>query len=410
LASANVARGSASAELSQLLDSLEIGQFIADLQATRWTGRPGYPLRAMVGMALAKSVYSIPTWTRTVALVAEHDALQVALGCKGQVPSVYAAYRFAAKLREHQAMLDACIGRVTDGLRAKLPGYGDDVAIDASDMPAYANGQRYTSKNGPERERFSDSDASWGHRSAVSTRKGGGFYGYRLHAAVCVTTGLPVAWSLAAAREHESNFAADLIDAAQARGFTVATAAMDKGYDNGLVHTQCAERNCLPIIPLKQTTAVKRGDHLPPCCEHGRWTFAGSDRRRGASKWRCPTGECKPASTWVKADRLHPLIPHDTARWKAMYRKRAAVEREFGRLKHEWALLPLRVRGLERVRLHTDLTILAKLSCTLERARALSRARIAARGRARSLAAQEINERHIQGPRNPQHRGQPRVT
>ena len=35
---------------------------------------------------------------------------------------------------------------------------------------------------------------------------------------------------------------------------------MDTAYDNGLVHTQCAERDCLPIIPLKQTTAVKRGD------------------------------------------------------------------------------------------------------------------------------------------------------
>jgi hypothetical protein len=46
------------------------------------------------------------------------------------------------------------------------------------------------------------------------------------------------------------------------------------------------------------------------------------------------------------------------------------VEREFGRLKNEWALLPLRVRGLERVKLHADLTILAKLSCALARARA----------------------------------------
>jgi transposase, IS5 family len=383
LASAKVARGSASAELAGLLDSPEISDLISGLEATRWTGRPGYPIRTMVGLALAKSVYVIPTWTRVVALVAEHHALQVALGCEGNVPSVYAAYRFSAKLRAHQALLDQCIDQVTDGLRAKLKGYGDDVAIDASDMPAYANGQRYTSKNGPERERFSDPDASWGHRSAVSTRKGGGFYGYRLHAAVCTKTGLPVSWSVAAAREHESNFAADLIDVAQARGFAVDTAAMDKGYDNGHVHAQCAERDCLPLIPLKATGAVRRGDHLPPECDHGTWTFAGADRKRGASKWRCPTGECRPASTWIKADRLHPLIPHGTKRWKAMYRKRAAVEREFGRLKHDWALLPLRVRGLERVRLHADLTVLAKLSCTLERARATSRARVAARGRPR---------------------------
>jgi hypothetical protein len=88
-----------------------------------------------------------------------------------------------------------------------------------------------------------------------------------------------------------------------------------------------------------------------------------------ASKWRCPTGECKPASAWIGVDRLHPLIPHESPRWWKFYKGRGAVEREFGRLKNEWALLPLRVRGLDRVRLHADLTILAKLSCALARAR-----------------------------------------
>jgi hypothetical protein len=45
---------------------------------------------------------------------------------------------------------------------------------------------------------------------------------------------------------------------------------------------------------------------------------------------------------------------------------------ESGRLKHEWAPSPLRVRGLERVQLHADPAILAKLSCALARARAIS--------------------------------------
>ena len=57
-------------------------------------------------------------------------------------------------------------------------------------------------------------------------------------------------------------------------------------------------------------------------------------------------------------------------RWRGLYRGRAAVEREFGRLNNEWALSPLRVRGLECVQLHADLTILAKLAialCDVER-------------------------------------------
>jgi hypothetical protein len=80
----------------------------------------------------------------------------------------------------------------------------------------------------------------------------------------------------------------------------------------------------------------------------------------------------KVASVWIKADRLHPLIPRETLRFKGLYKRRGAVEREFGRLKNEWSLAPLRVRRIERVRLHADLTILAKLSCALVRARAMS--------------------------------------
>jgi len=115
-------------------------------------------------------------------------------------------------------------------------------------------------------------------------------------------------------------------------------------------------------VPLRETPAVKAGKHKPPTCDHGEWKFAGSDSKRGASKWRCPTGECEPKSVWARASRLHPLIPRETDKFKALYHQRGAVEREFGTLKHQWGLLPLRVRRLARVRLHADLTILATLA------------------------------------------------
>jgi hypothetical protein len=361
---------SGASELAALIDSPEISALIDELEATRWTGRPGYPVRAMVGLALVKSLYAIPTWTRTVALVREHAALKATLGC---APSVFACYRFAEKLRRFDSLLQACISRVVARLRTELPEMGQDVCIDASDLPAYANGQRFTSKGGRERdpEKYSDRDASWGHRSAVSTRKGGGYYGFKLHMATCSRTGLPLAWEVQTASAHESKQATDLLNRLLMRGIAPETVAMDKGYDYEAVHAACEARGCHPIIPLRLTPDVKRGADDSPRCEHGWWRFAGSDSKRGASKWRCPTGECKPASRWVKASRLHPLIPRETPRWRKLYKGRVAVEREFGRLKHEWALLPLRVRGLERVKLHADLTILAKLASALARARAV---------------------------------------
>lgn len=354
-------------QVAALLDTPEIAGLITELQATRWTGRPGYPVRAMVGMALVKSIYTLPTWTRTARLIADHAALRDALGA---APSVHAAYRFTVKLREHSAALADCLDRVLAGLRESMPNLGQTVAIDGSDMPAYANGQRYVSKGGRERERYSDPEATWGHRSAISTRKGGGYYGYKIHAAVCTETGLPVAWEVATASESELEHVASLLDVTKRRDLSTEVCVMDKGYDARNIYEACESRGIRPVVPLRLTVNVANGHHHTPECEHGRWTFAGSDAKRGASKWRCPTGECTPASKWIKADRLHTLIPRTTDRWKSIYRTRVAVEREFGYLKHTWGLAPLRVRGLERVRLHADLTILTRLASALAAARA----------------------------------------
>jgi hypothetical protein len=364
-----VPRRSAASELRDLLDSPEVAEFVAELDALRWTGRKGYGSRTLVGACLVKSLYALPTWTRTARLIDEHQALAEAIG---GTPSEWACYRFTVKLREHSTALAACLDRIAASLTDELPDYGRDLAIDASDLPAYANGQRFLRKGGPARERFSDEDASWGHRSAVSTRRGGGFYGYKIQAAVCARTELPVAWQIATARDHEASYALPLLDSALARGIQPETCVMEKGYDTGPIHDGCEARGIRPIIPLKETTGVKRGEHRPPSCEHGVWTFAGADFKRKATKWRCPSGECSPASVWIKADRLHPLIPRETKRWGDLYRGRGAVERTFGRLKNEYGLKPLRVRGSERVALHADLTMLAQLAQALSRARAVA--------------------------------------
>jgi transposase, IS5 family len=367
VATPNVARRSVAETLSRILSSSEISSLIGELEATRETGRPGYPLRSMIGMSLAKSLYALPTWTRVVALVSEHPALAAVIAPDGAIPSLWSCYRFTAKLREHSDLLESCIARVLKELKKRNPVLGWDVAIDASDMPAYANGQRFVSKGGRERSdaEFSDPDASWGHRSAVSTRKGGGFYGYRLHMAVCAKTDLPLAWRVETGRVSESTTVEPLLDKLKGLGFSPETCAMDKGYDLGPIYDACEDRDVRPVISMRETTRVKRGEHKPPTCEHGEWRFAGADTKRKATKWRCPTGECKPASIWVKATRLKPLIPRSTPRWKTLYCSRGSVERAFGRLKHEWSMLPLRIRGLKKVKLHVDLTILTKLSCAL---------------------------------------------
>jgi hypothetical protein len=112
----------------------------------------------------------LPTWTRAVRLVAAHAALREALGA---TPSVHAVYRFTLKLREHSAALADCLDRVVASLRDHMPDLGQDIAIDASDMPACANGMPDL-PNGKPRERYSDPDVTWGNRSAISTPRAAG--------------------------------------------------------------------------------------------------------------------------------------------------------------------------------------------------------------------------------------------
>jgi hypothetical protein len=100
---------------------------------------------------------------------------------------------------------------------------------------------------------------------------------------------------------------------------------MDKGYDNNRVFDETRERGLTPIICLR------KGRPIP----------------------------------------LTP-IPYGTDEWKRLYRGHSAVEREFGRLKNEYALTPLRTRGIDRVRIHASLVMLARLGQALARLRALS--------------------------------------
>ena len=89
--------------------------------------------------------------------------------------------------------------------------------------------------------------------------KGGGFSGFKLQAAVCARTELPLAWQVATARDHEASYALALLDSARASGFAPETCAMDKSYDTEPIHSCFEARGCRPIIPLKETPAAKRG-------------------------------------------------------------------------------------------------------------------------------------------------------
>ena len=125
----------------------------------------------------------------------------------------------------------------------------------------------------------------------------GSFYGFKLHAAVCARTELPLAWRIETARAHESSLADDLLQRVRERKFRPTTVTLDKGYDLNFVYEACETAGAVPIIPLRETLAVKRGEHRPPECEHGTWVFAGSDAScRGSARF-CSSRPAHTSST-----------------------------------------------------------------------------------------------------------------
>lgn len=150
----------------------------------RWTGTRAREL----GSACSSSSTSTrrSSATRTVALVRGPASLRAAIGCENDDDiSVDACYRFNRKLVEHPELLERLDALIVAAVLEAEPRLRDTpVAVDATDAEAYANGQRYVRRGGPERKHFSDPDASWGHRSAVSTHAVGSFYGYKLHAVI----------------------------------------------------------------------------------------------------------------------------------------------------------------------------------------------------------------------------------
>ena len=84
---------------------------------------------------------------------------------------------------------DTAITEMVDKLKTHLPDLGEVVAIDSTDIEAYAN---------PNHAPVTDSDATWGRRttkakSSKGAKKTEPFFGYKMHALNDVVYGAPLA-------------------------------------------------------------------------------------------------------------------------------------------------------------------------------------------------------------------------
>lgn len=281
-------------------------------------GRRGYGSRALLGACLVKALYALPTWTRVADLIAEHPGLSDALG---GTPSHWACYRFATKVRNERGRIAACLDALAASLREQHPDMGREVAIGASDV----------------RE-----------RSAVPLQPRPGAAGVQRPGRIL---GSPLR------RVHAQGRRLLRIQDPRRRVRHHGPAARLGNRDRTpqrIALRRPAARRCT----RSRLRARHRGDgpRLRQQPRLRRMPQAPDQPRDPAPQGPHPTGHADQAQ--------HPGVG-----W--LYKRRTSVEREFGRLKHEYGLAFLRVRGIQRVRLHADLVMLGRLSLALARARAV---------------------------------------
>ena len=380
--------------LVMVLEALPAEGLISALEREHWTGRKGHSVRGMWSALVAGLLHQCNSLAEVVRLLERDKDTRMVCGfSKDKLPSEDALGRFLKKLVRHEDSIEKCFADLVEELRQLLPGFGDKLAVDSTDIKAYASGYRKSP---------SDPDARWGAKGAghhavpsrVNADKEGKqakqrdlyyWFGYKLHLVVDAVYELPVSFALTPANESDTKQMAELLKKAGADQEETKPRAViaDKGYDSQdnyqFIYSQCKSA---PIIPIRE----REGEQLPdicnakgtPTCSCGlEMAYWGRDGKY--LKYRCPhavgKGECKsrfrctssPYGYVLKLPiatdpRWHPPVPRESRKWQRLYRMRTTIERVNSLVKELLGLGKITVRGIGKVTVRAILSLLVMLA------------------------------------------------
>ena len=142
--------------LSAALDQIEalpaVQDFLDSIVESRRNTRPGYPPVAMFRAFCTKYLIGERYTVGLIGRLRSSPRLMEICGLDS-VPSDATFSRFFAKLTD---LPESVLAQMVEKLRELLPGLGQEVAVDSTDIEAYAN---------PNRTVVRDPDATWGHRT-----------------------------------------------------------------------------------------------------------------------------------------------------------------------------------------------------------------------------------------------------
>jgi transposase len=270
-------------------------------------GPHGYDSKILWRCYVVYYLKGLPSVSDLIRLL--HDNPYIARACgidsPQGIPSQPTFSRFFTKLSKWRmkGQVNQVFHRLTRNCYGALPDFGRSVAMDATDIKAWSNGSHRTP---------TDRDARWVVKMDTNGRKKF-TWGYKVSLLVDTTYELPLAVKVMSGNRADINAASPLLS--QARWintkFHPQYVIADAGYSSEtlrrLIHKQFRS---IPII--------------------------------------------KTNPTHKKAIQAYP----EDAEWQLIYDRRTSVERVFSRLKANRKLNSLRVRGINKVRVHCLLSVI----------------------------------------------------
>ena len=270
------------------------------LQAYRHTGRPGWPLRALWSAYLASFYLDLPHTNALIRRLEDDPALREVCGFDEAdwLPCRRTFNRFIRRLADHNDLVAPILHSLTDQLRDLLPGFGDVVAIDSTDVRSHSN----PNKKSKATRLTSDPEARWGVKHSARSRgseKTEYFFGYKVHMVVDATHDLPLTFKVTAGNRSDSPELPAVIDQAFETydWFQPQTVLADRGYDANSNFEYLHQRHVDPIIHIRRPGRTKlyddlfNEDLLPLCLGNVPMEYVG-ETGEGHYIYRCRSEGC----------------------------------------------------------------------------------------------------------------------
>ena len=370
-------------ELKSILDTLDLDALLAQLEKPASQAGPrGYPVAALIRAYLASFILNLPHTAALVRRLQDDAELRMLCGFS-KVPHRTTFSRFITKLTKDLSLLEACSADLVDRLAAALPGFGEKVAIDSTVVRTHSN---------PNRKRISDPEASWTAKNSAKAKDGKKewYFGYKYHAVADATYGIPISGFGTTAKRNDSPELPDVMkQAAETHNWFAPEYVMaDRGYDSEKNHRAVEKHGAIPIIAIRKTPGDKpregiyTKDGAPTCLGMVEMEYVKSDPDKG-HLYRCRQEGCHLKSrqgvrycddeVWENRQdrrRLFGQVRRGSKKWKGLYRLRYSIERVFKSLKESRRLEDHCFRGLDKIALHSMLSVLTFQATALSHIRA----------------------------------------